>query len=178
MKIVVTGAAGLVGSNIVRSLLETGETITAMVHHDRRALEGLNVFSITGDVEDPGSLQRAFDGADAVVHAAGFVSIRRNEWDKLHRLNVLATRNVTRACLASGVKNWCIFPLFMPCNKNPWMCRSTRVEAWQRESDLPHMPALKRWLRSRFKKHLLKDCTQLSSVQLRSLDLMITIHLL
>ena len=104
MKITVTGAAGLVGSNILRSLLEEGETVTAMVHRDRRALEGLGISACTGDIEDTSSLQQAFAGADAVVHSAGYVSIRGNEWDKLYRLNVLATRNVAKACLAAGVK--------------------------------------------------------------------------
>lgn len=104
MNIVVTGASGLVGANIIRNLLEYGENVTALVHRDKRALEGLSIRSLTGDIEDSISLQHAFRDADAVVHSAGFVSIRRNEWKKVYRLNVQATRNVAQACLASGVK--------------------------------------------------------------------------
>ncbi len=104
VNIVVTGASGLVGANIIRSLLESGENVTALVHQDKRALEGLSIRSLSGDIEDSISLQHAFRDADAVVHSAGFVSIRRNEWKKVYRLNVQATRNVGQACLTAGVK--------------------------------------------------------------------------
>jgi len=104
MKIVVTGSAGLVGSNIVRTLLNSGDTVTAMVHRDRRALEGLDVTIAAGDIEDVDSLRGVFAGVDAVVHSAGYVSIRKNEWDKLQRLNVHSTHNVAQACLDTGVK--------------------------------------------------------------------------
>lgn len=52
MKIVVTGSVGLVGSNIVRTLLNNGDAVTAMVHRDRHALEGLDVTIAAGDIED------------------------------------------------------------------------------------------------------------------------------
>ncbi|MBP8857996.1 MAG: NAD-dependent epimerase/dehydratase family protein [Anaerolineaceae bacterium] len=104
MKIVVSGSAGLVGSNIVCTLLNNGDAVTAMVHRDRRALEGLDVTIAAGDIEDVDSLRVVFTGADAVIHSAGHVSIRKNEWDKLQRLNVQSTCNVAQACLDAGVK--------------------------------------------------------------------------
>ena len=92
-----------VGSNIVRTLLDGRDAVTTMDHRDRRALEGLDVTIAAGDIEDINSLESVFAGADAVVHSAGYVSIRKNEWDKLYRLNE-STRNVARACLNGGVK--------------------------------------------------------------------------
>ncbi|MEL7642571.1 MAG: NAD-dependent epimerase/dehydratase family protein [bacterium] len=57
MKIVVSGSAGLVGSNIVCTLLNNGDAVTAMVHRDRRTLEGLDVTIAAGDIEDVDSLR-------------------------------------------------------------------------------------------------------------------------
>lgn len=141
MKIVVTGSAGLVGSNIVRTLLENGDSVTAMVHRDRRALEELDVRLAMGDIEDENSLEKVFTGADAVVHSAGYVSIRKNEWEKLNRLNVLATRNTARACQVCGVKKLVYIssvhalqqdPLDVPVDENRQLALDERFTSYDR----------------------------------------------
>ena len=75
MTVVVTGANGHVGANLVRTLLEEGRSVRALVYKDRRALEGLNVEEFAADVSDPESLCRAFEGAEVVYHLAAYVSI-------------------------------------------------------------------------------------------------------
>jgi dihydroflavonol-4-reductase len=100
---VVTGGAGHIGGALVRALLASGRSVRAVVHRDRRALEGLDVETVRGDVLDPASLRQAFDGADAVYHAAGHVSILMNEGPLLEAVNVRGTRNVVEACLDCGV---------------------------------------------------------------------------
>ncbi|HDJ29603.1 MAG TPA: NAD-dependent epimerase/dehydratase family protein, partial [Candidatus Acetothermia bacterium] len=61
MKALVTGATGFIGANIVRALLNAGYEVRALVRpeSDRRNLDGLDIEFATGDVRDPGSLQRA-----------------------------------------------------------------------------------------------------------------------
>ncbi len=103
MIVAVTGASGLVGANIVRSLLDAGISVRTLVHHNQQAIAGLNVETVQADIENLQSLIHAFRGVDAVVHAAGHVSLRRGDWDKVYRLNVLATRYVAQACLAASV---------------------------------------------------------------------------
>lgn len=61
--VVVTGPAGHVGANLVRALLAEGQQVRALVHRDRRALEGLGVDRVQGDVRDLDSLHRVFSGA-------------------------------------------------------------------------------------------------------------------
>lgn len=100
---IVTGAAGHVGANLVRALLARGEHVRSLVHHDRRALEGLDVEVVQGDVRDPDSLHRAFAGAQLVYHAAAHVSISMDAWPHLQAVNVVGTRNVVEACLDGGV---------------------------------------------------------------------------
>jgi dihydroflavonol-4-reductase len=114
MAVVVTGAAGLVGGNLVRALLARellsrgllarGRPVRALVHRDRRALEGLDVEIVEGDIRDPASLRRAFDRAETVYHVAAYISLSMREWPLLESVNVIGTRNVVEACLHCGVR--------------------------------------------------------------------------
>jgi dihydroflavonol-4-reductase len=104
MTAVVTGASGHVGANLVRILLARGERVRALMHRDRRGLEGLDVEAISADVCDPASLLPALCGADVVYHAAGHVSILPSEREALEAVNVCGTRNVVDACLRGGVR--------------------------------------------------------------------------
>jgi len=101
--VVVTGAAGHVGANLVRTLLASGQPVRVLVHHDRRGLEGLDVETVTGNLEDPDSLCRAFVGADLVYHTAAHISILMNDCDRLVAVNAIGTHNVVEACLQCGV---------------------------------------------------------------------------
>ena len=101
--VVVTGAAGHVGANLVRALLEGGQPVRVLVHHDRRGLEGLDVEIVSGDLEDPDSLCRAFKGADLVYHTAALISIMMRDCDRLVAVNAVGTHNVAEACLQCGV---------------------------------------------------------------------------
>lgn len=69
-KVLVTGAAGLIGSAFVSLLREGGAKLSVVRHH--RPLpdpEGLTI--IDGDLRDPNTCRRAARGAEYVVHAAG-----------------------------------------------------------------------------------------------------------
>jgi dihydroflavonol-4-reductase len=104
MTVVVTGASGHVGANLVRALLDQGRAVRVLIHHDRRGIEGLNVEVVQGDVLDPASLARAFSGAEVVYHCAACVSIQRREGPEVEACNVGGPRNVVEACLRCGVR--------------------------------------------------------------------------
>jgi nucleoside-diphosphate-sugar epimerase len=101
--VVVTGASGHVGANLVRTLLASGQPVRVLVHHDRRGLEGFDVEVVSGDIEDPDSLCRAFAGADLVYHTAARISILMSDCDRLATVNAIGTHNVVEACLQCGV---------------------------------------------------------------------------
>jgi len=107
--IVVTGASGLVGGNLVRALLAQGQPVRALVYRDHRAIDGLDVETMSADLTDPSSLQRAFRGADIVYHLASSISISTENWDELERVNVSGTRNVIEACLQNNVRRLLYF---------------------------------------------------------------------
>lgn len=58
MATVVTGASGHIGVNLVRALLQRGESVRAVAHVDTSALDGLDVGLVRGDVCDLSSLFR------------------------------------------------------------------------------------------------------------------------
>jgi len=118
--IVVTGASGLVGGNLVRALLSQKRPVRALVHHDRRALDGLNVETASADLNDPASLEQAFRGAQVVYHLASSISIRMDNWDELERVNVNGTRNVVEACLRCGVRRLVYFSSIHAYQQEPF----------------------------------------------------------
>jgi dihydroflavonol-4-reductase len=104
MDATVTGASGHIGANLIRELLYKGRRVRAVVHRDRRALEGLDVDVATGDVLDAESLTRAFHGTKTVYHLAGHITISHDDAQKVYAVNVKGMRNVLRACRDAGVR--------------------------------------------------------------------------
>ncbi len=109
MTIVVTGASGHIGANLVRALLAKGRPLRALVHTDRRALAGLDIETCEGDICEPDSLFRAFHGAEVVYHLAATISLMMEDWPRLEAVNVTGTRNVVAACIKAGVKRLVYF---------------------------------------------------------------------
>ena len=101
---VVTGASGHIGANLVRALLAQGRKVRVLQHIGRRAIEGLDVEVVPGDVCDPASLQKAFQGVDVVYHLAARISLSSTDYPVLEPINLGGTRNVVRACLDCGVR--------------------------------------------------------------------------
>jgi dihydroflavonol-4-reductase len=101
--IVVTGAAGHVGANLVPALLAQGRPVRVLAHKDRRAFQGLEVEVVPGDIRDLDSLLEAFKDAEVVYHLAAYITLSRDEWPLLEAVNVSGTRNVVEACQRCGV---------------------------------------------------------------------------
>lgn len=99
MKIMVTGADGLLGSNLVRVLLEYGHEVRVFLQEGRRSttLDGLDIERRSGDILDPDSVVRAFDGCSAVIHAAASTSIWPPRSEIVRRVNIEGTVNAIAA---------------------------------------------------------------------------------
>jgi dihydroflavonol-4-reductase len=104
--VVVTGAPGHLGNNLVRLLLARGATVRAMVLRGEslKPLEGLDVEVVEGDVRQPSTLDPAFEGADTVFHLASLISILPGRSELLEQVNVRGARNVAESCLRMGVR--------------------------------------------------------------------------
>jgi dihydroflavonol-4-reductase len=93
-----------VGGNLVRALLDQGRQVRALVRSDERALQGLDLERVRGDVLDLGSLRAAFDGAQVVYHLAAVISVDGDRGGQVREVNIRGTRNVVAACRQAGVK--------------------------------------------------------------------------
>ena len=102
----VTGATGLLGNNLVRLLLDKGETVRVLVREgsDPRPLEGLPVERIQGDLRDEAVLVAACEGAEGVFHAAAMVQIGWKALDTQWEVNVEGTRRVAKAARQQGAR--------------------------------------------------------------------------
>jgi dihydroflavonol-4-reductase len=117
--VLVTGAAGHIGGTLVRALLARGRRARALVHRDRRALQGLETEIVEGDVLDPTSLHRAIEGAEVVYHTAAYISLSMREWPRLEAVNVIGTRNVVEASLRCGVRRLIHFSSIEALGQDP-----------------------------------------------------------
>lgn len=140
--VVVTGATGHVGANLVRQLLQRDATVRALVRgNDPEALRGLELQTARGDVRDEASLRRAFEGADVVYHAAAIISLVGDRDGLVEKVNVSGTRAVVRAARACGVRRLVYFcsvhafeqtPLDRPIDEVRRRVRSPSAPAYDR----------------------------------------------
>jgi dihydroflavonol-4-reductase len=106
MRVLVTGANGLVGANLVRELLRDGDEVRAFVRpsSDRRALSGLAVETVCGDVLDPDSLASAAQGCEILYHTAAVYAYWGHPADEMTAVAVEGARNAVRAAGRSGAR--------------------------------------------------------------------------
>jgi dihydroflavonol-4-reductase len=102
-RVLVTGASGHVGANLVRALLREGRRVRALVHVRSRALDGLEVECVVGDITDATTIGSAFEDVAVVYHCAAVISITGRAAGMVQEVNVEGTRNVVRACLSHHV---------------------------------------------------------------------------
>jgi dihydroflavonol-4-reductase len=104
----VTGATGHLGNVVVRELLRRGTRVRALVEpgDEGRAIAGLDVERVPGDVLRPETLDAPFRGADVVFHLAGVVSISSLDIGAVRTVNVDGTRNVVEAARRAGVRRF------------------------------------------------------------------------
>ncbi len=92
------------GANLVRALISHGWDIKALVHRDTRALEGLDIELVPGNILDEVSLREAFKGTDIVFHLAARISVINRDAKQVEEINVTGVRNVVNSCISSGIK--------------------------------------------------------------------------
>ena len=105
MKVLVTGATGFVGSNLVRQLQSRGFEVRALVrpNSNRLGIDGIGIEPVVGDVLDRDSVARAVNDCEAVFHCAAAYAFWSRDPSVIHRTNVEGTANVLEAAKRAGV---------------------------------------------------------------------------
>lgn len=110
MKVVITGGAGFIGSNLGKLLLDKGREVIIYDNLSsgyRQNVDGLpGARLIEGDVRDAASLTEAIRGADTVFHLAASVGNTRSIEHPIDdsEINLIGTLRVLEAARALGVR--------------------------------------------------------------------------
>ncbi len=105
MTVLVTGAAGMIGTYLVRSLLNAGYTV---IGADRKLGTEKQAINLIVDLSDAEKLQKivAEHHVDRIIHLAALAHTAGEEdlsWERYHQVNVICSENVFRAAGARPV---------------------------------------------------------------------------
>ena len=110
VKILVTGGAGFIGSNIARQLLARGDEVHILDDFSTGRREIIDEFrgsarTIEGDIRDLDACRAACKGMDAILHLAALGSVPRSMEDPVttHAVNVTGSLNMLLMARECGV---------------------------------------------------------------------------
>jgi nucleoside-diphosphate-sugar epimerase len=101
--VLVTGSAGLLGSELIKQLLAKGEKIRA-IYNKVKPDPVPGVDFIACSVLDTSGLEEVMEGIEDVYHCAALVSFAKNGGEALYKINVEGTANVVNASLDAGIR--------------------------------------------------------------------------
>ena len=110
MRVLLTGATGFLGANLLRRLIERGDEVHCVIRKPNGNISGLGVPTYTVPLTDhPAEIEqlaRIMDGFDGVYHLAGTFDPTPGGEDRMMELHVLATRGLLRAAEKAGVRRF------------------------------------------------------------------------
>ena len=106
--IFITGATGLLGTEITKSLIVKGESIKVLHRSNISELKsfGSKITLVEGDLSDTALLQKELEDIDTVIHCAALVSFDKKDRKKLDTYNVQGTKNLVDAATQSSVRKF------------------------------------------------------------------------
>jgi uncharacterized protein YbjT (DUF2867 family) len=106
--ILLTGATGVVGGELLPALLAEGQDVRVLVRDPRKLGEHrVNVQIALGDLRDPLSVRHAMRGVDTVIHLAA--TIRDQPGGNIEEINGLATIRLLRSAERTGAGRFVFF---------------------------------------------------------------------
>ena len=102
--VLVTGAAGLVGSELTKQLLDKGYKVKAIYHATPLHISHPNLIITQCDILDTSSLEEIMQNVTHVYHCAAIVSFEPKDKNRLFKINVEGTANVVNACVSANVQ--------------------------------------------------------------------------
>ena len=122
--VLVTGGAGFVGANLVRTLLKRGYTVRVLDNFssgNRAYLAGLDLDIVEGDILDRAAVDAAVAGTDGIVHLAAQTGVPGSIQDPMRdcQLNVVGTLNMLEAARLAGTQRFVFASSNAPLGKQP-----------------------------------------------------------
>ena len=104
-KTLVTGATGFVGRAVVEALLAQGREVRVLARRPQhRALQGLAVEVVRGDLTDPASLASALQSCSRLFHVAADYRLWVPDPPRMYAINVEGTRSLLQVGLEAGLE--------------------------------------------------------------------------
>lgn len=107
MKILLTGADGVLGNNLVRELLKRGHLVSVLLidkNIPTPTLNGLPIKRFYGNILDPSAVDLAVYGQDIVIHAAASTQVYPAREEIINQVNVNGTQHIIDSCLTHRIK--------------------------------------------------------------------------
>ncbi|HNY97677.1 MAG TPA: NAD-dependent epimerase/dehydratase family protein [Candidatus Pacearchaeota archaeon] len=108
MKVLVTGASGFLGHNLIKYLLKEECEIRALITQDDDAclLEFCRqkIEIVRGDIRNAQDVEKAVEGCDIVFHLVGMIAYWKKLNDLQYDINVNGSRNVAQSCIKHKIK--------------------------------------------------------------------------
>jgi dihydroflavonol-4-reductase len=106
VSILVTGATGFIGANVVRTLLEAGSTVRVLARSSSNThnLDNLPIEMVYGDLLDVPSLRNALKGCHTLYHVAAHYTLWTPDPKTLYAINVDGTTNLLQTALDFGLQ--------------------------------------------------------------------------
>ena len=106
--ILITGASGFLGSELVKQLIANGESVRIIVRpsSDISDLASIKdkIEIMEGDILDVPSLEIAMDGIEKIYHSAAVIGYDDSFYDSMYKCNIEGTANVVNVALTKGIK--------------------------------------------------------------------------
>jgi dihydroflavonol-4-reductase len=105
-KTLVTGAAGFIGSHVVRELLAKNREVKAMIlpGEDTRNLDDLAIEKVEANLLEPDTLRNAMQDVDRVYHLAAIYAVWLPQREKIYQVNCVGSLNLLWAALKAEVE--------------------------------------------------------------------------
>jgi dihydroflavonol-4-reductase len=105
MKVLVTGADGMLGSNIVKELSDKNHDITIFVLPNSPTIfPELSLNQIEGNILDAEGIKKAAEGQDAIIHVAALTDVWPYRSEIVRQVNIEGTKNVAAATIHAGLQ--------------------------------------------------------------------------
>ena len=133
--ILVTGATGFLGSELVRQLLQQGKPLRALKRESSVIpailSENTSIDWREGDILDYYALKEAMEGITDVYHCAAMISFRKADKKKLLKVNVEGTAHLVNICLENNVRKLVHASSVTAIGQNKNGDPSTEDDHWQ-----------------------------------------------
>ena len=119
--VLITGASGMLGAHLMRSLLLQNVKVRAFVRNESSKQKALKILSrytkpslntsliewSFGNITDFSEVLAAVTTTEYVFHCAGFVSFNKRDTKELYDVNVVGTANIVNAALECNITKLC-----------------------------------------------------------------------